>query len=113
MRLRVEAFLAYHMPVAADVLLAVEAAPTAEQRLVEDRLVVNGVGPLQTVPDDDGIGRRTWTCAQGDFTAHYRGTLDVERRPEVSLTAIAAARAKLPAAVIPREQWVVVERVED
>ena len=89
------------MPNAADVLLAIEAAPMHEQRLVEDKLVVNGVGPLHTVPGDDGIGRRTWTCAQGQFTASYGGTFDVERQPESLLSFEATARRDLPADVIP------------
>jgi len=101
MRLHVEATLSYFMPSAADVLLAIEAAPMDEQRLVEDKLVVSGVGPLQTVPGDDGIGRRTWTCAQGQFTAHYRGTFDVERRANALAPLQAAARLDLPAHVIP------------
>lgn len=101
MRLRVEATLSYFMPIAADVLLAIEAAPMDEQRLVEDKLVVSGIGPLQTLPGDDGIGRRTWTRGQGHFNAHYAGTFDVERQPEPLLSLRAAARRDLPAGVIP------------
>ena len=101
MRLRVEANLSYFMPEASDVLLAIEAAPMDEQRLVDDKLVVSGVGTLQTVPGDDGIGRRTWACAQGPFSAHYVGTFDVERRPELLLSLRDAARRDLPADVIP------------
>src|ERR1700710_1369228 len=101
MRLRVEATLSYFMPTPADVLLAVEAAPMDEQRLVDDKLVVSGAGPLQTVPGDDGIGRRTWTCAQGAFLAQYGGTFDVERTSAPLLRLRVAARRDLPADVIP------------
>lgn len=101
MRLKVEALLSYYMPHVADVLLAIEAAPMDEQRLVEDKLVVSGVGPLQTVPGDYGIGRRTWTCAEGQFTARYHGIFDVERQPESLLPWRAATRRDLPADVIP------------
>jgi len=102
MRLRVEAILAYFMAEAADVLLAIEAAPTDEQRLVHDKLVVSGLGPLRTVPGDDGIGRRTWTRGQGDFLARYDGTFDVERRPEpLPVRLRATTRRDLPADVIP------------
>jgi hypothetical protein len=59
MHLQVEAQLSYYMPYAADVLLAIEAAPMEEQQLITDKLRVSGVGPLRTVPGDDGIGRRT------------------------------------------------------
>lgn len=101
MRLEVDATLSYYMPNTADVLLAIEAAPMNEQRLVSDKLIVNGVGPLQTVPGDDGIGRRTWTCAQGQFTAHYHGIFDIERHPAPRLPRNAGARRDLPADVIP------------
>jgi hypothetical protein len=97
MRLKVEAVLSYYMPNAADVLLAIEAAPMHEQRPDEDKLIVNGVGPLQTVPGDDGIGRRTWTCAQGLFSANYRGVFDVDRQPELLPSGCATVRRDLPA----------------
>ena len=101
MRLKVEATLEYHMAEPADVLLAIEAAPMGEQRLIVDQLTVSGVGPLQTVPGDDGIGRRTWTCGQGPFLAEYYGIFDVEREPEPLIGLTAASRADLPAHVIP------------
>jgi transglutaminase-like putative cysteine protease len=101
MRLRVGATLAYYMPRAADVLLAIEAAPMAEQRLIDDKLVVGGVGSLKTVPGDDGIGRRTWACAEGDFRAEYFGIFEVDRQPEPLLALCAGPRPDLPAEVIP------------
>ena len=102
MRLRVEAPLSYFMPSAADVLLAIEAAPVDEQRLVEDKLVVSGHGALQTLSGDDGIGRRTWTRALGHFSAYYPGTFDVERQPEPLPSLREPARRELPADVILR-----------
>ena len=101
MRLRVEAVLSYFIPRYSDVLLAIEAAPMEEQRLIDDKLVLDGVGPLQTVPGDDNIGRRTWACARGNFRAHYCGTFDVERRPEPLMALPAGPRGSLPADVIP------------
>ena len=101
MRLKVEATLAYHMPQSADVLLAIEAAPMDEQRLVNDKLTVSGTGPLRTVPGDDGIGRRTWAGAQGDFLAEYCGVFDVERGQDALAGLPIASRPDLPAHVIP------------
>lgn len=101
MRLKIDARLSYDMPHAADVLLAIEAAPMAEQRLIEDRLTVSGVGPLHTLPGDDGIGRRTWTRAHGAFVATYHGIFDVERIPESLLDLQETVRPDLPADVIP------------
>jgi transglutaminase-like putative cysteine protease len=101
MRLQVEATLTYRIDEPADVLLAIEAAPTEEQRLVDDRLTVSGGGPLQTVPGDDGIGRRTWVRAQGLFQADYRGTFVVDRTVEPIGGLGVTPRRDLPAHVIP------------
>ncbi|PJG45883.1 hypothetical protein CAF53_16670 [Sphingobium sp. LB126] len=43
------------MPHTNDVLLTVEGAQAAEQRLVKDPLTVSGSEPLRTVPGDDGM----------------------------------------------------------
>lgn len=101
MRLRVEASLTYRLTEPADVLLAIEAAPTEEQRLVDDKLIVSAVGPLQTVPGDDGIGRRTWLQAQDEFTAEYCGIFLVDRIQEPLAGLAATPRRALPAQVIP------------
>jgi transglutaminase-like putative cysteine protease len=101
MRLKVEATLHYLMPQRADVLLAIEAAPTEEQRLLDDKLTVRGVGALRTVPGDDGIGRRTWTSGEGEFHASYHGTFEIDRQPEPVLGLSAPRPRDLPANVIP------------
>lgn len=43
------------MPHTNDVLLTVESAQAAEQRLVKDPLTVSDSEPLRTVPGDDGM----------------------------------------------------------
>jgi transglutaminase-like putative cysteine protease len=101
MRLKVEATLSYDIPQPADVLLAIEAAPTEDQHLVDDGLKVQAVGPLHTIPGDDGIGRRTWVHAQGRFHAEYSGTFIVERRPDPLAALPITPRSELPANVIP------------
>jgi transglutaminase-like putative cysteine protease len=85
MRLRIDAELDYHLPQPADVLLAIEAAPMTDQRLIEDRLTVGTAVPLTPVPAEEGIGRRTWTGGHGRFTAHYEAVVEVERNaPDLS-----------------------------
>lgn len=101
MRIQVEADLRYWLPEPADVLLAIEAAPTEEQRLLDDGLVVNALSSLRTVPGDDGIGRRTWIRASGDFTAVYRGEFLIEREPDALIATRVTSRQDLPAHVIP------------
>ncbi len=101
MRLQVEANLRYWLYEPTDVLLAIEAAPTEEQRLLDDGLTVNALAPLRTVPGDDGIGRRTWIRATGEFQANYRGTFLVERVCDPLMGLAIAPRDQLPAHVIP------------
>jgi transglutaminase-like putative cysteine protease len=100
LRLAIDAQLDYYFAIATDVLLAVEAAQLPDQKLVEDLLTVDGSGPLRPVAGGDGIGRRTWLCAQGPFRASYRATVDVARIA-VDLAALdAVPMRELPAEVI-------------
>ena len=101
MRLKIDARLDYHFPAPADVLLALEVAQLPDQLLVEDRLTVSTASPLTPVEGQDSIGRRTWTAGEGDFVAHYRATVDVERPlPDIAQIGAVPLR-ELPGLVIP------------
>jgi len=101
MRLTIEAVLDYHMAEPVDVLLAIEAAPMADQQIIEDRLVIDGAGPLRPVAGEDDVGRRTWMRAEGPFRAHYKALIDVTH-PSIAVAGLtASARRDLPAEVIP------------
>ena len=101
MRLSIDAAIDYHFPAPADVLLALEAAPMADQRLIDDLLTIDGAGPLRPIAGGDGVGRRTWLCADGPFRAHYRARVEVERTaPDLGALAI-VPRPALPAEVVP------------
>lgn len=101
MRLKIEADLHYRMHNPVDVLLTIEVAQLPDQTLIEDRLVINGVGPLRAIAGEDGIGRRTWMHAEGNYHARYEALVDVERRSlsidELTIT----PRRDLPPEVIP------------
>jgi len=99
-RLSIEVELDYYFPSAADVLLAVEVAQLPDQLLIEDLLTIDGAGPLTPIAGEDGIGRRTWTRAQGPFRALYRATLDIAR-PTVAIDPLPATpHPELPAAAV-------------
>ena len=101
MRLGIEVDLDYHFPEATDVLLAIEVAQLADQKLREDLLKVSGSGPLRPIDAEDGIGRRTWMRAEGPCRASYRATLDVER-PALAIGALPASPLpELPPEVVP------------
>lgn len=101
MRLNIRVDLDYHFSMATDVLLAIEAAQTPDQRLVEDLLTIDGAGPLRPIDGEEGVGRRTWLTAEGPFHACYRATIDVERRDDPVGALDSVSRRDLPSAVIP------------
>ena len=101
MRLSIAVELDYDFPQPADVLLTVEAAQLPDQVLIEDRLTIDGVGPLRPIAGGDGVGRRTWMRAEGGFHAAYRALVDVER-PLSAIDRLAAEPLReLPPEVIP------------
>jgi transglutaminase-like putative cysteine protease len=76
----ISATLNYHLPQAADVLLAVEAIPMDDQKLLTDLLKVKGdCSPLKTIEGMDGLGRRTWLHAQGRIDISYTATVAINR----------------------------------
>ena len=78
----ITATLNYHLRKPADVLLAVEAIPMDDQRLVTDLLKVKGdCSPLKTIEGMDGLGRRTWLHAQGRIDISYTATVAIDRAP--------------------------------
>jgi len=96
MLLDIRARLLYRLHAPADVLMAVEVAQGADQRLIRDRLTVWGTGPLGPVPGEDGVGRRTWARAEGLFEAEYMATVAVERAVPELARLRAMALASLP-----------------
>jgi transglutaminase-like putative cysteine protease len=100
MRLKIEATLDYHFPSPADVLLGVEVAQMADQRLIDDRLTVGTATSLAPISGQQGIGRRTWTAGEGGFVARYTATVDVNRRPPDLARLRAVALRDLPGRVV-------------
>ena len=100
MRLSIEVELDYHFAQSTDVLLTLEAAQLPDQRLVEDLLTIDGVGPLRPIEGEHGIGRRTWMRAEGPFHASYRALVDVDRQLADLASLEGAAPRELPAEVV-------------
>ena len=97
----ITATLNYHLPQAADVLLAVEAIPMDDQRLVTDLLKVKGdCSPLTTIDGMDGLGRRTWLHAQGRIDIRYTATIAINRAPTDIAGLGVVPHAELPPAYI-------------
>ena len=96
MRLGIDVELDYLFPSPTDVLLAVEVAQLPDQKLIEDRLTVDGSGPLRPVAGGDGVGRRTWLQAEGPFHAAYRASVELARAAVDLATLAATPRPELP-----------------
>lgn len=101
MRCRIEVLMTYDVPGAADILLAVQAIPMADQTLVSDNLLVSGAEPMRAVVDPLDGGTRTWFQGDGRVTVDYVAEVDVERAPTVLAGLSAGPRTELPAEAIP------------
>jgi transglutaminase-like putative cysteine protease len=98
---QINAILNYHLPKAADVLLAVEAIPMEDQRLLTDLLKVKGnCSPLTTIEGMDGLGRRTWLHAEGPIDIRYTATAAINRAPTNIAGLGVVPHADLPPAYI-------------
>lgn len=94
MRLLIEADLDYWLAEPADVLLQVEAAAMADQRIEAESLVIWSDTPVRAVPGEEGIGQRCWIRAEGQLRAQYRATVRVDR-PTVSLVRLGETSPRL------------------
>jgi transglutaminase-like putative cysteine protease len=98
---QITAALNYHLPKAADVLLAVEAIPMEDQRLVSDLLKVKGdCSPLKTIEGMDGLGRRTWLHARGRIDISYTAVAAITRAATDIAGLTTVPHADLPPAYI-------------
>ncbi len=101
MRFEIDVVLDYDLPEPHDVLLQIEVAQMADQRLIEDRLTVASPEKLRPVSGGESIGQRTWAAASGRFLAHYTARVDIDR-PVVAIDRLAASDPRaLPALVVP------------
>lgn len=102
MRLSIEAVLDYAFCEPTDVLLTLEAAPHADQRIIEQSLTITGASPPSTLRGGSGIGTRIWTRSEtGPMIATCRAIVEVERTPSDIAALRASPLPSLPEDVIP------------
>lgn len=101
MRLEIDVVLDYDLPEPHDVLLQLEVAAMADQRIVGDRLTVSSPEKLRPVEGNEAIGQRTWAAGVGQFHAHYEAIVEIDR-PTVLLDTLRGPDPRdLPALVVP------------
>lgn len=101
MRIEIDVVLDYDLPEPHDVLLQIEVAQLADQRIIGDRLTVSSPQRLRPVQGNEAVGQRTWAAGVGQFHAHYSAIVEIDRAV-VPLGDLAAADPRdLPAPVVP------------
>ncbi|VVT08580.1 Transglutaminase [Sphingomonas sp. EC-HK361] len=105
MRLSIDVHLDYYFPEPADVLLQVEAAAMADQRLIEQSMIVHSDNPIRAVPGEDGIGQRCWIAAHDRVLVDYKAVVEIDRQPvaldQFGATPVRALAADLTAYLLP------------
>lgn len=101
MRVSITAELDYFFSEPTDVLLAVEAIPMSDQKLIRDRLTVTGESTtLRSVEEHGTPGRRQWTETRGNTRIRYEAVMDVKRKPLTIAGLCVPPRRELPPDVI-------------
>jgi transglutaminase-like putative cysteine protease len=100
MRLAIHVHLDYGFPEPADVLLQVEAAAMADQRIEAESLVIHSDHPIRAIVGEDGIGQRCWARGEQRLVADYHAVVAINR-PSIDLSPLPATPARdLPAGTI-------------
>jgi len=102
MRISIDVTLDYWFNQQTDILLAVQAAPMADQQIVHGTLNLWGSEPILTVAGGSDIGARHWTTLSiGQSVITYHASVDVHRI-EPQIRGLSSARLPtLAAQVIP------------
>ncbi len=100
MRIAITAHLDYGFPEPADVLLQIEAAAMADQRLEAQALTIWSDNPITAIPGEEGVGQRCWARADRRLVADYTAIVRVERQPIVLQSLGATPVRALPSATV-------------
>lgn len=101
MRTQIEVLMTYAVNEPADILLAVQAIPMADQTLVHDNLRVTGAEPMRAAIHPGDGGTRTWFRGHGQVTVDYIATVDVARTPTWLEGLGATPQVDLPGETLP------------
>lgn len=79
MILNIDVNLQYHLSTPTDLLLQIEAADLADQRLLHAHIDCSEVTHFARVAADEGLGERIWLRADGLFRCEYTARIKVDR----------------------------------
>lgn len=93
MRLSIEVTLDYGLREAADILLQIEVAAMADQRLEHQALTIWSDHGVTAVTGEEGIGQRCWVRADHALMARYEAVVEIAR-PVLRLDAMRPTPAR-------------------
>ncbi|GAB5471897.1 MAG: transglutaminase family protein [Rhodospirillales bacterium] len=79
MMLSVDVDLHYRVTQPTDLLLQIEAADLADQRLLEAHVDLSPAKHFARVAAEEGLGERIWLRLEEDFRCSYRARIDIDR----------------------------------
>lgn len=94
MEIDVNVHLKYQLSGPTDLLLQVEIADLADQKLQSSKLDTSDVDHMAHVTADDGIGQRIWIRADGEFRCDYAARVIIDR-PVLNISALQAVPTHL------------------
>lgn len=89
MELDVDVHLKYQLCGPTDLLLQIEIADLADQKLQSSTLNTSDVDHIVTVTADDGLGQRLWIRTNGEFRCDYAARVIIDR-PMLDISALQA-----------------------
>lgn len=79
MTLTIETYFDYELAAPSDILLQLEAAARADQKILAAHIDVRTPEHFTRVAGEDGIGERIWIRAEGRLTCTYSATVAIDR----------------------------------
>ena len=99
--LLINADLSYRLPAPCTILVQVETAATAEQRLDRTRITIGPPEDKSAMPAHDRIGMRLWTQQQEQLTVSYAAEVTIDRANPDFAALSATALSDLPGEAVP------------
>lgn len=94
MNLEIDVHLVYRLPAPTDLLLQIEVADLADQKVLDAGLQTSEVDHFARVSAENGLGERIWLRADGEFCCDYTARVDVDR-PALDISDLAAVSPHL------------------
>lgn len=96
MRIKINVDVEYAIETPTDILLQIEAAATAEQRIISEKLDAGSNNYLARISAEDSIGTRVWMNVGDALDVNYTAEIEITRKVEDLSTIPAEQVHKLP-----------------